>query len=678
MIARENYILNLLEGNSKSFFIPVYQREYSWDENYCRRLIQDLDFSIEHNLESHFFGSIVYTNKELGGVSSYCIIDGQQRLITISLLLLAIYNEVSERQKENLNENYDEIVPITEIKNSYFYVNPFKNNPELKIKLTDEDNKYFYDLFKNKQFTTGNKIGINYSFFKNCVKDKTINYIFDLYNMIKHLAIVNVSLEPNDNPQRIFESLNSKILPLLESDKIRNFIFMNVNYEDQKVLYSDYWKNIAKNVDDISKLCRFYLAVKNNGFVNKDQLYFSFKDYVISHPELTSKVVLKELLKYSEYMKGICEYNKNSLYKYQRSLYRLNKLDMSTIYPLVFICFDKRNDCISDDDLDEILNCVESYIVRRTFLKLSTGSLNKIFAFLPGEISKLLEGGCSFKDAVIQSLCNKSANSRFPKDAEFKNAFITFELYNAKSPFRKYVLERLENHNHKELVDVDNDITMGKLTIEHIMPQTLNDSWKNYLGDKWESIHQQYLDTIGNLTLTAYNSEYSNLSFSEKKELPEKGFKYSNLYLNSFVKEQKEWREAQINERAQKLLNRALVIWQYPSITLDTMIFDILKPETWQNIKITQFGREAFQYMFEHELLSEEEIELLKDKAYCHKVLNAYYPVLSDNREKAPTGKYHFAKNVYSYKGKMVYLSIEWFKEQFDSLSKYLFDHMHD
>ena len=161
MIARENFILNLIEGNNKSFFIPVYQRDYSWTEENCIRLIQDIQYAVDKKLDTHFFGSIGYANKELAGVSSYCIIDGQQRITTVSLLLLAIYNEVDRRSGENIDENGEQIILVKELKNSYFYVNPYKNNPDLKLILTDFDNEVFRELFLNNKVDTNTKIGKN-------------------------------------------------------------------------------------------------------------------------------------------------------------------------------------------------------------------------------------------------------------------------------------------------------------------------------------------------------------------------------------------------------------------------------------------------------------------------------------------------------------------------------------
>lgn len=600
MIAREFTILKLLEGNDKSFFSPVYQREYSWTKSNCEKLIQDINYVIENKLDSHFLGSIVYTNKEMAGVSSFCIIDGQQRITTIFFLLLAIYNSLNERNNENIDINGEEKISIEQLKNTYFYINPYKKNPDLKLILTDDDNETFRDLFLNGKIDDNTKIGKNYYYFLDVINKKSVDDISKFYFALKHLSIVNVSLEPNDDPQRIFESLNSKILPLLESDKIRNYIFMDIDYDEQKILYKDYWRKIALNVDDISKLIRYYLTIKTNNFIPEKQLYFCFKDFMLKNKNLDARSILKEIYNYSVYMKKITNYNKNSSKKYQQALFRLNRLDMSTIYPLIFICMDVLVDKktsnleIDDNDFDEIMMYIESYIVRRNFLKLSTASLNKFFAFMPSEIYKLVNSGSSFKDAILKTILSKTASSRFPKDTEFKNAFSFFELYNAKSQFRKYVLDRLENYNHKELIDVDNDIATGKLTIEHIMPQTLSEEWKNHLGNSYESIHQKYVNTIGNLTLTAYNSEYSNLSFDEKKTLNDKGFLFSNLFLNKYLKNQNEWGEKQIIGRSNLLFERAMKIWPYPSYGDNEVEFNIENPDTWKNVKITRLGKEGF------------------------------------------------------------------------------------
>lgn len=685
MIARENFISKLLDGNDKFFYIPVYQREYSWGISNCDTLLNDLKFLVKHELNSHFFGSIVYRPKDYGGVYSHCIIDGQQRLTTITLLLLAIYNTFKHFEMKTPGVLYENNISLDKLENSYFYIDPYSNCKELKLLLNESDNEKFKVLFETKdnkeiglltdvsKLTSNCNIFINYKFFYSELINMKIEDIISLYKAIKKLTIVNVTLEDNDDAQLIFESINSKMKELDECDKIRNYLFMQADYSEQTNLYNNYWKKINNNVPNTTKLFRFYLAIKQNEFVSEKKLYYFFKDFMEENPEYTYESILKETLKYSEFMCEMLMYSENSKYEYQRCIYRINKLDINTIYPLLFVCFDRfKNDLLSIDEMNEILSLIESYLTRRTFLKLPIGSLNKIFAFMPEEINKKMEKGFSFKDALIDIFMMKSGNTRFPRDEEFKDAFKNFELYNAKPAFKKYVLERLSNFNNKEIVDIDNLINNGKLTIEHIMPQHLSDDWKKYLGEKCEFIHTKYLNTIGNLTLTTYNSEYSDSLFLKKKTLRDKGFMYSNLYLNEFLKTCEDWTEIEILERSELLFNRALEIWKLPPIRSCERVFDLHDPNTWGIIPITQFAKVAFDYLLVNNLLTDSDITNLKDKEYSKQALGAYYPVLSSTRKPVGCKKSHWSIKEYKVNGHVLYLSFEWFENQFDKLCKYI------
>lgn len=684
MNAHEYSILKLLEGNDKFFYIPVYQREYSWGEGECETLLSDLRFVVKQKLTSHFFGSIVYSQKDLGGIASYCIIDGQQRITTITLLLLAIYNIFKDYNRKYPGFLSQKDISLEKIENNYFYVDPYKKPRELKLSLTDADSSDFSSLFETKDDTAGlitnlknlnvagSNIHQNYKYFYNELSKNEIEDVIDIFNSLRKLVIVNVSLEANDDPQLIFESINSKIKELKESDKIRNFLFMQVDYDSQKTLYKKYWVKIANNVPDESKLIRFYLAIKTNAFVPEKQLYYYFKAFMTEKPFLKSEDVLSELLKYSEYWKQILSFDYNSKFEFQKSIYRINKLDISTIFPLFFVCFDEMDNGLAVEDMNEIMSTIESYLVRRNFLNLPIGSLNKIFAFMPAEIDKLVKGGIGFKEALISCLVNKTAKTRFPRDSEFKDAFVLFDLYNAKPAFRKYVLERLSNYNNKEIINVDESISSGKLTIEHVMPQCLSDEWKRYLGPDYDSIHSKYLNTIGNLTLTAYNSEYSNLLFSEKKQLPGKGFNFSSLYLNEYIKDCTDWKETQMKERAGLLFERALEIWRFPYNTKKENSFNLMNPATWNNVTITQFAKSAFDYMLTNNILTPNDIAELKDKTLSKKKLGAYYEVLTTNRNRDDCKKCHWAAKEYIVYDEKLYLSFEWFEEQFDKLSEYV------
>ncbi len=673
MIAKESSIIKLIEGEDKTFFIPVYQRRYSWEKQNCKKLIDDLLNLSKNGKSTHFFGSVVYYARNLAGVEQYSIIDGQQRLTTITLLLYAIFNYISKHENENYDENGELLIPLKKFTDSYFYIDPYRRDNKLKLQLTEEDNTDFSNLMRKLPMNSNNKIQSNYSYLLEEISKKSFSDIKSIYESVKKLSIVNVSLDHSDDPQLIFESLNSTGMALKESDKIRNFLFMNVSHEEQMEFYNDYWIHIEKNVYDVSKLIKCYLTIKMETFINEKNLYYSFKEYALTTSVYHPKLVLKELFKYSEYMKDILSFTKYSKEEYQKCISRLVYLDMSTIYPLLFICFDEyKVENILTLDFNEMLKILESYIVRRIFMGLSASPLNKIFAFMPSEISKYRNDGATFKDALIKSLLSKTQNSRFPGDNEFADAFQTFELFNAKSSFRKYVFEMLENYTTKEIVDIHELINNNTLTIEHIMPQTLTVEWERELGDNFAIIHEKYKNRIGNLTLTGYNSEYGNSSFYNKLNLDEKGFKFSKLYLNEHVKKQTNWSEEQIIERGKLLLQRAFEIWSIPNYIKVQNEFNLFDSSTWTNFAITYLAKNAFKYMLENNLITDEERNLFLDANESRILFRASYPIFAENRTDHSKGKIHYSTDVYFINENKIHLSFEWFESQRTLLENFI------
>ena len=270
------------------------------------------------------------------------------------------------------------------------------------------------------------------------------------------------------------------------------------------------------------------------------------------------------MLLYADYYKIIksCKIGDKSYYGI---IARINKLEVNTVTPLLFDLFSaKQNQLLSDDEMENALRVIESYIVRRMICNLPTSALNKIFVYMGAEIQKYVDSGATYIEALKYSVLSKAGKSRFPNDRDFYEKFVNYELYNAKPSAKKYLLERLENHNTKERIAVEEQIDSGELTIEHVMPQSLSEEWKSELGKNWELTHTKYIDTIGNLTLTAYNSDYSNLSFYKKKNMPEKGFVFSKLSLNNYIKGCDSWGENQIKERADILYSWAIELWKTP------------------------------------------------------------------------------------------------------------------
>lgn len=567
MKASEGFITRFLDGSGKKFVIPVYQRSYSWKEENCKQLWDDLVDVYENHYDSHFFGSVVYVEEDTGGENEYIIIDGQQRITTVCILLLAIRNYL-------LTNKISSKINTDKITNIYLTDQYAEGDKKLKLKLVEGDDAA-YDRLVNNQPPEGNNnnVTINYLFFYANISNSPIEKIEGIYDAISRLDIVNVSLKPEsgDNPQLIFESLNSTGQDLEESDKIRNFILMGLKEREQNRIYKTYWEKLETTVgkDETSNFIRYYLCTRIRDSVTNNQVYFQFKKYRKSHQSDPIEDILKKMLRYADFYKQIKEC-KISDSGFQAGVARLMYLDLNTTIPLLFDFFDARAEgLMDDDDIEKAVNLVEAYYLRRMVGTGSTASLNKTFISIGADTKKTMdENGSTYLDAFQYSLLSRTGKTRFPKDMEFVENFKRYEIYNAKSELRKYILSRLENFGSKERVAVEDQVEDGELTIEHIMPQTLTDEWKKELGADYEMVHSKYLHTIGNITLTAYNSDFSNFSFKKKKELKDKGFNYSKLSLNDYVKGVDEWKEPQIKERADLLAKKAEQIWPYPVTTI--------------------------------------------------------------------------------------------------------------
>lgn len=564
MIAKEGYIVRFLDGSDKKFVIPVYQRPYSWKKSNCELLIKDLFEVYNRGYKSHFFGSIVYVENDIGGCNEYIIIDGQQRITTVSLLLLAIRNYITDN-------NLDIGINTNKITTAYLTDEYADSAKKLKLKLVQGDDDAYDRLIEKTQPIANNNVTVNYNFFYEILSTLNNSEIKGLYDAIMKLMIVNISLNPHngDDPQLIFESLNSTGLDLEEADKIRNYVLMKMTSVQQEKIYRNYWEKLENKVskEDINKFIRHYLAVKTRELSNENKLYFAFKNYREKNADLPIENILSDILIYADFYNQIKSAKLSDTTPYLNIIARINKLEVNTVIPLLFDLFNaKSQELLTETEMSECLRAIESYIARRIICGLPTSALNKIFVGMGAEIKRYMDkNGATFLDALKYSILSKNGKSRFPTDHDFAEKFVVYELYNAKPNTRKYFLERLENYNNRERIAVEEQIDNGELTIEHVMPQTLTSEWKESLGEKWELIHSKYIDTIGNLTLTAYNSDYSNLMFVKKKTLADKGFNFSKLSLNSYIKNCDTWSEQQITKRAELLYSWAEKIWQTPA-----------------------------------------------------------------------------------------------------------------
>ncbi|BDA06394.1 hypothetical protein OHP006_05860 [Helicobacter pylori] len=374
--------------------------------------------------------------------------------------------------------------------------------------------------------------------------------------------IVEIALEKGKNdPQLIFESMNSKGMELAQTDLIRNYIVMEIEIEKQEGFYNKYWRAIEEefkqNKKWFDRFVRHYLTIKTREVPNINKVYVALKDYQ-QKEKIAIEDLLKDLQKYCRYFCRIV-FKKEDDKDLNKALGFLVDLEMDVIYPLLLELYSDYSDgVLSKDDFTPIIALIESYICRRAVCGLGTNSLNKAFP----SFTKHIQKDEYFKSLKAHFLLLKN-NQRFPNNDEFKKLFITIDFYNLKER-KKYFFERLENFDRKERVYTH------EYTIEHIMPQTLTEEWERDLGENFQEIHNKYLHTIGNLTLTGYNSEYSNKSFKEKQGM-EKGFKDSPLRLNQGLRDLESFGKEEIKKRANDLADLALKIWTYPKLDAETL-----------------------------------------------------------------------------------------------------------
>lgn len=555
MKASEKKLLRFIEGSDKNFIIPVYQRNYDWQIQHCDQLFSDLLQIVTNKYGSYFLGSIVSIYSD-NGCQEYLIIDGQQRLTTISILLLAIFNLVSLEQNPNIKVNKEQI------RENYLVNKHAEESKRIRLKPIKNDEAAFKQLFSlnSEDYIQESNITRNYEFFINKLKSMTIT-IDQLYEAIQKLVIVDIELKQGeDDPQLIFESLNSTGLNLTQSDLVRNFILMKEKSEIQESYYENYWRKIEENTQfSVDSFIRDYLTYKERIIPKKDKVYVDFRAYIQKNNSKDTEEILKDLLQFSKYYKYIISSNHKNP-RFQTYLLEINDLEISVSYPFLLQLFDDYEyGKISEDELIKCLQVIISYCFRRTICNLPTNVLNKIFSQIGKEIYKNLTPEKSYSSVFYRTLVSKSGIARFPDNDEFERNFIDKNFDSSKRKTILYLLSNLENFENKELVD------LSEVSIEHIMPQTLSKEWVKDLGRNYAYVHSKYLGTIGNLTLTGYNSKLSNKSFEYKKKM-KNGYKDSRLKLNKLINQFNTWGESSILERAGDLFQIAEKIWGYEKI----------------------------------------------------------------------------------------------------------------
>ncbi len=561
MEGREGKLIKYIEGSKTRFIIPVYQRNYDWKEKNCEQLFDDLIKIVRGKRRSHFFGSIVSVHEGSGRNTEYVIIDGQQRVTTISLLFLAMYNLIFKGIIKPIDGSLG--IQIYE----EFLVDKYQTDAErIKLRPVKDDRVAFEKLFDGDvyEYVRESNLTINYQYFYNRIQKNEIT-IDELYDAICRLEIINITLSGEDNPQLIFESLNSTGLALSEGDKIRNFILMGLPADLQDDYYTKYWNRIEKFTNyDVTSFLRDYLTIKNGEVCSSKKIYTNFKQYV-EDLSLTVEDLFKDLLDYAKrYGVLLNGDNKNdSLYS---CIDRLNRLEKSVTRPFfleVLRLYDEGE--LSISQVTDIFLITESYLFRRIICDMQTNVLNGMFSNLHREIMRYNGSSCeNYLEKFKYVLLSKNGRASFPSNREFKKKFMEKQVYNMTPKNKIYILERFENYKTKECKNVYEKYDKGIYSIEHIMPRELTPAWIKDLGDNYREIHETWLHRIGNLTLTAYNSRYSNKTFKEKKTM-ENGFEDSGIRMNNYIAKNEKWTSTEIEERSKYLINQAIKIWMLPS-----------------------------------------------------------------------------------------------------------------
>lgn len=583
--------IEFLRGAVK-IYIPVYQRNYDWNIENCKLLFDDLLDLEVNDKRTHFFGSIVV--KPGNYSQDIIVIDGQQRLTTLSLLMLAIKNwlDKNEEKAQHVRLTADYVL-------NTFLQDQYLSTPDKYILQSNpRDYKSYKLLFGNEKFyDKSSNITLNYSYFYDCIDSMDIS-VDQLMNSIQKLQFMVVNLNsPEDDPQLIFESLNSTGVALTDADKIRNFLLMNEDLPEQDKYFQNYWQPLEENTHfEVSKFFRYYLTIKNAEFPKISNVYNEFKTTYFNL-DFNKHDLFEDINDYSNTYKMILECNTGTK-QIDRILNRFLELNVTVIRPFIMaIINDYTSDRISEEETIRIVEIIEKYIARRIITKTPSNALNKVIATLYRDFRHFQDTHDNeYKDSEVITylLLKKQGSGRVPTDEELIRNFKNNNWYNINSSYRSYIFERLENYNHIESLSIYEGLKNKDYSIEHIMPQKLSSEWKKALGDQYQTIHDSYVNSLGNLTITGYNSKYSNRSFEEKQNM-EKGFKESHFVnLNKLPARSENWRETEIIERTNQLINIAIEIWEFPESTIqeeieENELFVYDGEENFANYKIQGF-----------------------------------------------------------------------------------------
>lgn len=544
--------------------IPIYQRTYSWSISHCEQLWNDiLRIGDAAKINAHFIGSIVYVESDLSSVatpSALLVIDGQQRVTTVSILLEALARAIGADEPEDG-------FSARKIRNHYLLDPEESDERRYKLLLTQNDRSTLLALIGQAPIPDNASVRVieNFTHFRDRIAGLN-GQLSTLWRGIAKLMVVEVALQRGqDNPQLIFESMNSTGLALSQADLIRNFVLMGLEKNEQTRLYKNYWRPMEERFGQeaykwaFDGFMRHYLTLKTRRIPKVDQVYREFKSYLTSQDH-SIETVLADLLAHTDYYSAMALNQEKDTALAAAFNDLLRELTVDVAYPLLLELYhDYKQGFFSKTDFLAALGLITTYVFRRVICGVPTNSLNKMFASFGQALDK-----SNYLSSIRARFVVLTRSLRFPDNAEFSNGLKHNPLYRSRA--LNFLLRHLENDGRKEQVSIAN------YTFEHILPQNknLNETWRKDLGEKWQEIQATWLHSLGNLTLTGYNSEYSDRAFLEKRDM-EFGFAKSPLQLNDALRTAESWNEKAIQDRAELLAQKALRIWPFPKLSLETI-----------------------------------------------------------------------------------------------------------
>lgn len=611
MVASQNQIIRFFSQQDTLFTIPVYQRNYDWTHKECEQLYNDIiEAAVNPSINAHFVGSVVYLHDDVystTGPKYLTVIDGQQRLTTLTLIWIALYRRCLEQGEQRKADA---------IFNKYLINQYLDGEERVKLKPTENNAAALSFLLQGdtqREFPQFSRLVDNFQFFYQRIQPDQINQV---EAGIAKLIYVDIALERGkDDPQRIFESLNSTGLALSQGDLIRNYILMDLPQKLQNRLFNQYWQPIEELTTEsetrralLSDFIRHFLTFQFREIPTKNRVYEEFKKAFKFVSNERREEVLKDLKTYASYYNRLINPENEPNPALRKQFMLIQKLEINVSFPfLLEVYHDYHEERINQQTFVEVLELIQTYVWRRFIVGLPTNALNKIFLRLYRDVDT--DQAENYLPSLQRALLRSKGTGRFPLDEEVIHELRLKDMYNIRSKNRSYFLERLENHQNREPVRIEGN---DHITVEHIFPQRPDAVWRESLNEEdFRKMQNQYLHTIANLTLSGNNGALGNKSFQEKRDLPERGYRDSRLYLNRQLAQLECWGPAELDARFQALTDRFLQIWPFPQVELETIsgeeeinIFDVDDP-TGRTLEYITFWDQVHEIKVHRKLLHE-------------------------------------------------------------------------